>query len=207
MLYSLFRLIIVLLICFVICIVIKKSSLFQKYKLKYTKRYKLLIGIIILSIVSFLGTVLYMCPFENLFIDFSSPEDVFKYTTIGDIDRVMYGDKSCMIIYTNNNSKHTLFVRKDVDGYKIVTYPQYSKEHLFSKNYCSTNIYTLTQTKDTYCVGHLMNNTDDINLSDSFDTEYCVLQIDKNVYYFYGYLKNYNENYSLYINSIETVFN
>lgn len=205
MLYSLLRLIIVLIICIAIYIIIKKY-IKRKNKLKYTKKYIFFLSLIIISVVTLFGTVLYNCPFENLFINFSSPEDVFNYTTIGEINKVVYGDNSCMIIYTENNSKNTLFVRKDNDGYKIVTYPQYSKEYFFSKNYCSINIYSLIESGDTYCVGQLMNDKSDINLSDNFDTEYYLFHINENIYYFYGYLKDYNENYSLYINSIEAVF-
>lgn len=150
---------------------------------------------------SLLYILLNVCPFENLFIDFSSPEDVFKYTTTGDIDKVLYGDNSCMIIYTDNdNSKDIMFARKDDNGYKIVTYLQYSKESLIPRKHCFTYMYKLNQTEDTYCYGHLIHDTNDIDLSDNYDTEYCVFHIDDKVYY-YGYLKNYNGNYSLYVNS------
>lgn len=162
--------------------------------------------LLVLFFYSFIAFILWCIPFENLFINFSSPEDVFKYTKQGEIERIIYGENSCMIIYNNDNSQQTLFVRKDGDGYKIVTYMQYSKEYLVSKNYCSTHIYTLNQTGDTYSVGHLYNNTNDVKLSDNFDTEYYLTHINGNVYYFYGYLKDYNENYSLYINSTEAVF-
>lgn len=150
---------------------------------------------------SLLYILLNVCPFENLFIDFSSPEDVFKYTTTGDIDKVLYGDNSCMIIYTDNdNSKDIMFARKDDNGYKIVTYLQYSKESLIPRKHCFTYMYKLNQTEDTYCYGHLIHDTNDTDLSDNYDTEYCVFHINEDVYY-YGYLKNYNGNYSLYVNS------
>lgn len=204
MLYSLIRIIIVLIICFVVLyIVIKKTNLFKKHKTirsRNTKSHSFLKCFMIMCIVSLLDTALYMWPFENLFIDFSSPEDVFKYTTTGDIDKILYGDNSCMIIYTNDNSKDIMFARKDDNGYKIVTYPQYSKECLVPRKHCFTDMYKLNQTEDTYCCGYLIHDTNDIDLSDNYDTEYCVFHIDDKVYY-YGYLKNYNGNYSLYVNS------
>lgn len=190
----------------------KSSRLITGTKEKVVRKHflgKILLVLFSYSIISF---ILACIPFENLFINFSSPEDVFKYTKHGEIDKIIYGENSCMIIYNNDNSQQTLFVRKDGDGYKIVTYMQYSKEYLVSKNYnnstyiCSTHIYTLNQTGDTYSVGHLYNNTNDVKLSDNFDTEYYLTHINGNVYYFYGYLKDYNENYSLYINSTEAVF-
>ena len=168
--------------------------------------YLFVVSLIIVTIISFLATTLYWFPFENMFINFSSPEDVFKYTTNGYIDKIIYGDSSCMIIYTDNNSKHTLFVLEVNNAYKIVTYPQYSKEHLFSKNYCTANIYTLNQTGDTYCVGEFISDVNDVNITDNFNTEYYFFKADESIYYFYGYINDYNENYSVYINSQETVF-
>lgn len=222
MMYELIRLvisIIILLTAYFVFKIIKKFLL--KNKITNNKKSRKLVSytkekivrkhfaakiLLVLFFYSFIAFILWYIPFENLFINFSSPEDVFKYTKQGEIDKIIYGENSCMIIYNNDNSQQTLFVRKDGDGYKIVTYMQYSKEYLVSKNYCSTHIYTLNQTGDTYSVGHLYNNTNDVKLSDNFDTEYYLTHINGNVYYFYGYLKDYNENYSLYINSTEAVF-
>ncbi|MGN0502731.1 MAG: hypothetical protein ACI4HN_07380 [Ruminococcus sp.] len=197
MLYSLFRLVIVFPVCLVIYIIIKKINRKRNIKGLKSKHTKIYMCVISIAVVSILGTALYVCPFENLFIDFSSPEDVFKYTANGDIDKVIYGDNSCMIIYSDNNSQDVLFVGKDNDSFKIVTYPQYSKEHLFTKNYWSANIYTLNQTGDTYCAGQLINDVNNVNISDNLGTEYYCIKESDNVFCFYGYVKGYDEKYTI----------
>lgn len=207
MLYSLFRLVIVFLVCLVIYIIIKKIN--RKRNIKdakptHTKTYRFVLCLGALAFISILGTALYCFPFENLFIDFSSPEDVFKYTATanGYIDKVIYGDNSCMIIYSDNDSIYkTMFVAKDNDSYKIVAYPQYSTEHIYSQKYWNADIYTINQTGDTYCFLLLYTHDDNVNISDNLGTEYHCFKVTENSYYFYGYMKGYDENYSVYINS------
>lgn len=208
MLYSFFRLIIIIFIFLINCIFIKKiicCKIIEQRKFKHKKLHIFVVSFIMISIVSLLGIAFYWCPFENMIIDFSSPEDVFEYTSNGEIDRIVYADNSCMIIYTDNKSQKTLFALTDGDSYKIVTYPQYSKEHIFSKNYCSANIYTIKQTGDTYCMGQIISDESSIDVTDNFDTEYYTFKADENVYYFYGFIKEYDENYSVFINSKEEV--
>ena len=80
------------------------------------------------KLASFLAVVLFaavislsaMFPVENLFVNFESPERVFHYTTSGEIDEIIYGQDSCLVVYAkeNNTCGHYMIPRM-AKGYKI----------------------------------------------------------------------------------------
>lgn len=64
-----------------------------------------------------------MFPVENLFLRFDTPEDVFHYTSTGDIYGRVDGESSSMILYaTSPNTISEYIVPKTDTGYVIPTY-------------------------------------------------------------------------------------
>lgn len=92
-----------------------------------------------------------MFPVENLFMQFGTPQEVVEYTTKGNAKKVVYGQDSCMVIYSKGNATNNYyFVPKDGDGYKI---PDRFAEKTVYKNLDTTGIiyvYNVRGTKDYY---------------------------------------------------------
>lgn len=195
MLYSCIRFIITAALFILLLILIKKFNLNKK----------VIVYFLHFTLVSLIGLLLYWFPFENMFIHFSSPEDVFKYTCVGDIKDIVYGNNSCMIVYTNYNGLQTCFVKKD-DYYKIVTYPQYYTTNLVSKDRVDMEITTIKDIDDNYCLGTAYNKKN-IKITDNKNSEFFYINsIDdnsdnSNIYRFYSFINDYDETYELFYNS------
>ena len=192
MLYGLIRFIIAIVIFVIIFILVKKSK----------HRNILIVADII--IVCIIGLLLHQTPFENLFIGFSSPEDVFNYTSSGQITDMVYGDNSVMIVYTSDNSINYCFTIKENDTYKIVTPAQMKKDNFLSKDGIAVNITTLDNINDSYALGTVQHN---VKITDNSDSDYKLIPTDfDTIYKFYGYVNNYDESYSLYLDSEKVNF-
>ena len=192
MIYSLIRFIIAIVIFVIIFILVKKSK----------HRNILIVADII--IVCIIGLLLHQTPFENLFFGFSSLEDVFNYTSSGQITDMVYGDNSVMIVYTSDNSINYCFTIKENDTYKIVTPAQMKKENFLSKNGVAVNITTLNSINDSYALGTVQHN---VKITDNSDSDYKLIPTDfDTIYKFYGYVNNYDESYSLYLDSEKVNF-
>ncbi|MCH5298016.1 MAG: hypothetical protein J1E85_10165 [Ruminococcus sp.] len=195
MLYSIIRFIIVILLFFVLFFII--------YKIK-PKTIKLFI-LLDFILVSLIGIFLYWYPIENMFINFSSPQDVFTYTNTGEINDIIYGDNSCMIVYSDNSGLQTSFFKIDNDSYKIITFAQYNSQKFLSKDNTSAEFITLKGINDCYCFGSIYT-TNNIKITDNLSSDYFTFQIDDNLYNFYGYISNYNEDYTLFVNDKKVNF-
>lgn len=96
-------------------------------------------------------TVSSMFPFENLFVHNKSPESIFNYANPGKIDKVLYGDDSCMVIYSKYNGVISQYIIPKTDnGYIFPTY--FTANHVlhkFDKNGL-IDVYNAKNTQDYY---------------------------------------------------------
>lgn len=161
--------------------------------------------LLVLFFYSFIAFILWCIPFENLFINFSSPEDVFKYTKQGEIDKIIYGENSCMIYYSNGESNGITFARKEDSFYKIVPFNQYSVNTTSLEKFRFDHVYTENYSGDTYYSLIFFNKSDDdisefrdsITITDDFKTEFSLVRCDDFFCEFCAYVKDYNEDYSV----------
>ena len=164
----------------------------------------MLYGLIRFIIVCVIGFLLHQTPFENLFIGFSSPEDVFDYTSSGQITDMVYGDNSVMIVYKSGNNINFCFTTKKDDKYKIVTPVQMKKDSFLSKDGVAVNITTLNSINDSYAFGTLQHN---VKITDNSNSAYKLIPtVSDTIYKFYGYVNNYDKSYSLYLDSERVSF-
>lgn len=192
MLYGLIRFIIAIIIFIIIFILVKNSK----------HRNILIVADII--IVCIIGLLLHQTPFENLFIGFSSPEDVLNYTSSGQITDMVYGNNSVMIVYKTDNNINICFTIKEGNMYKIVTPVQLKKDSLLSKDGVAVNITTLDNIADSYAFGTVQHN---VTITDNSDSAYKLIPtVSDTIYKFYGYVNNYDESYSLYLDSEKVNF-
>lgn len=94
---------------------------------------KRLVGFLSVALCLIIVSASAVYPVENLFVDFKSPESVFNYTNFGEVNDIVYGKESCMVIYTDRNSSggHYIIPRSE-KGYKIPSF-------LLQKR-CQTNL-------------------------------------------------------------------
>lgn len=100
MLYGMFRLGIGFIIAIVLFVLIKYTKTIDKRKC----------CIAAFIAVSITVSLLYLIPFENAFITFSTPEKAFHYTNSWDIGDIVSGKETSFVIASKNN----------VNTYKIV---------------------------------------------------------------------------------------
>jgi len=152
---------------------------------------KKLIYVLSLIFSVLLTTLLTMFPIERLFIKFNSPESVFKYACIGEIDEIIYGQESCLIIYTrsNNTSSHYIIPKED-GNYIIPTYFQTKKVmHRFDSE-ALFDVYNIKGTEEHYVFGvvHLNEGMNEVSVFNGSgeEQEGKVFHVkDSNFIYFY----------------------
>lgn len=163
---------------------------------------KILLVLFLYSIILF---ILVCIPFENLFVNFSSPQDVFNYTKQGEIDKIIYGENSCMIYYGDGDSNGITFARKEGAFYKIVPFNQYGVNTTPSENSRFDHVYTENYSGDTYYSLIFFNEgyddisefCDSITITDDFKTEFSFVRSDNHFYTFCAYVKDYNDDYTV----------
>lgn len=120
--------------------------LFSRKRPQYKK--KIILYVCIAWMVA--STVSYWMPVENIFIRFDTPEDVFRYTTIGTIVDVEKGENSAMIVYVTKDGEYSsAFSKKDGDKWKIVT----SLGLCYVKSDNGFFIFKVMKTDDCYLSG------------------------------------------------------
>ena len=140
--FVLIRIIVFLAISSFAVIILLKSTLIHK------KLVSLLSIILCLAIV----TASAMFPVENLFISFQSPENVFQYTEFGKIENMIYGENSCMVLYTSGSSSSHSILPKTEKGYQIPGYFTSKRiSHRLDEKGCF-DVYSVSGTKDYYVI-------------------------------------------------------
>lgn len=146
--------------------------------------------------VFFMGgmTLLGMFPTENLFIDFTSPESVSHYISTKEIERIIYGKKSCMILYTEKyNQGGYSIIPKSEKGYKI---PGYFVKRKVSHRFDKTGLFDVLNvvgTKDYYILGNTNPPESDFEVFNGRDERVKVDIFKNKNNYFYFYLENFTD--------------
>ena len=138
MLFNVIRIVIWLVISVFTVTIIRKSKIVRK---KF-------IAILTIFLCMLLVSVSAMFPVENLFINFKSPERVFHYAESGNIDEIIYGKDSCMVIYSKANSTvGTYIIPKVAKGYNIPSY--FATENVFHQ-FDEKGIFDVYHVKGTH---------------------------------------------------------
>ena len=124
-------------------------SAFAVYRINTSgvKRKKLMsVSAVVLCMAVVSVTALF--PVENLFIHSRSPESIFHYAGSGNIDEIIYGQESCLIVYSKGNSTGGHYIiPKTENGYKIPNYFTTKRiSHKFDENGLF-DIYEVNETK------------------------------------------------------------
>lgn len=201
MLFNLSRIVLWLIVSSFVVFKIKATKIVRK------KLVSLLIVVLCLVLVSISG----MYPIENLFVSFKSPESVFKYTSFGEVNDVLCGKDSCMVICSNQNSSGGHYIiPKTEKGYKIPNYFTTKKVlNKFDRN-GNFDVYHVLGTQDYYVVGTILSNMSEQNIVDSRNHPVTHIIIDMGntetkTVVIYSYVENFNNDYYLLINGSKTI--
>lgn len=165
----------------------KKSKLFKFF-------------LIVSSILISISTIF---PFENLFIEFSSPDDVFKYKyNSGEIVNYIYGNNSCMLVFKQNNSTYnSCIIPKNNNGnYKIPSNWTFENSALaIGENF--SYLSKVNNTNDCYISGKYVDNDNStIDISDNYKSRFLT-------YSDYNEIRNqYNVSYFAIIESTDSYY-
>lgn len=150
-------------------------------------------------------------PVENLFVDFKSPESVFNYTNFGEVNDIVYGKESCMVIYTDRNSSggHYIIPRSE-KGYKIPSFFASKKvSNKFDKD-GNFDVYNVSGTNDYYVVGIILSDTVEPEIIDSENRPVKYITADMGdtetkTVVIYSYVENFNNDSYLIIDGVKTM--
>jgi hypothetical protein len=187
-------------IIFWVIIIIISLSLIKKLRFHRKRIY-----ITLIIIIALLSSISYLLPFENLFITFHTPQELFKFVYYGKIMDIIEGNDSCLIVYiTNQNTYSTTIILKVRGGYKIGS--SLFKKKLTAKHFMLNyfSIYNYTQSTDNYVIGAGIVEDNNFVVSDSNDSviKYFINDvgtINKTVFW-YGYIGEMKDNYAISIN-------
>lgn len=198
--YSIVRMILVIVLVFI---------LFKVIHIKTKKK------VLMISLFGLVFYIAIMCtPIENLFISFDTPTEALSYYDpfVGKVIDTVEGNETCMIITQKDvNESGVSYVKKSVDGYKVLSpihFPYSVKSKL--DGHGSIKIFRVFGTSDYYLEGNCISDSGTINkVSDSLNSDIKVILVydfnknDVNLkdYLIFGYLKNYENSYSLMIDN------
>lgn len=173
-------------------------------KIKTSKKVKGIVGMVFGVVLS---TLLTLVPVENLFMNFSSPEAVYRYvkSTNVDIKTVVPGEKSDMVIAEKDeNTYGIMIVPKTEEGWeignllavKLIYREMYDGFIIDVKKYSETDDYYIAITDLTSKVK---------NLNDSYDSEFVSIcrstdESQSQIVKYYTSIRNFDEQYWIEIN-------
>lgn len=194
MLFNIVRIALLLLALIVAALIIGKSN--------YRNKKKNLICISVLCTVFVFVSGIF--PVENFFVNYKSPESVFKYTKNGTVYDIINGNESALVIYREINGTYSHYiVPKNADGYKIPTaFSERKVLHKIDHNGVF-DIYNANDTDDYYVFGavNFGDNDKEISVYDSNDKkiECAVTRVESTNFIFF-FLNDFSDDYYLVIN-------
>lgn len=168
---------------------------------------KKVISISSIVIISILISLSALVPVENIFISFSSAQDAFTYCQTGEIDEIVEGKESTMVLFSNGNSNSMCIFPKTKNGWKIGTF--FSYETIFSMvvDKKIVDVYRTKGTDDCYVLIYDYFSSELGNISDSKHSKFLhnikkINNLDQLQIKYFTYVGHLDENYTLFINGV-----
>jgi hypothetical protein len=157
--YTFIRIIFWGIIFVVACLwIVKKSKIVKKKR----------VVIIVFVLCSLFASVSSLIPIENLFLDFEKPNDVFEYVRSGDVERVVVGNESTLLMYVNEDrSTHGYIIIPRIQGRYVIP-SLFSVRRILRRHDCDGlfSVYNVHGTRDYFIIGQITTNTE-ISVIDS----------------------------------------
>lgn len=167
---------------------------------KHTRRGMWIVTCITTVIFLFIWTY----PMENWVVSFSSPESLFKYMHDGEIQCVLEGNDSALVVSqkeAKQGNNCTVAVKAE-SGWKIPTSMSLSVVDQMRSNDALVLVRQYKKKQDYYLIVFGRSEAK-LDVSDNRNSNFiCVKDKIANRYSYFAYIKAYGENYQLKINGV-----
>lgn len=150
-------------------------------------------------------------PPEKFLRTFSSPQEVFNYSQHGEIVKVIEGERSAMVLYTDEGEKGQCLIAKGKNGWQLETLSTFKTVYFkrSENTKCTITIFRIKGTDDYYVNVNSNFLDNEIKVSDSRDSDFFCIETpapgtEMCAYTFYTYVPRIQNGYEIKIN--EEVF-
>lgn len=168
----------------------------KKVELNKVKRTVLLVLTVLVCTISA------FVPVENLFVDFSSPEAVYKYRNLQAPEEltVVYGEESAMVIaQKDQNSYNVRYTPKSEDGWKIGNALNVKSVYCESKDGFIIDVKRYGKTTDYYIevksIGKQIEKITDSENSEFISVGKSENDADSEIVIYYTAVQNFSNQY------------
>lgn len=168
----------------------------------------IIVGVLVFAIGS-----IFMSEFppEKFLRTFSSPQEVFNYSQQGEIVKVIEGEKSAMVLYTDEGEKGQCLIAKGKNGWQLETLSTFKTVYFkkLENTKCTIMIFRIKGTDDYYVNVNSNFLDNEIKVSDSRNSDFFCIETpapgtEMCAYTFYAYAPRIQDGYEIKIN--EEVF-
>lgn len=151
--------------------------------------------------------ILVIMPFENLFLEFSSPEDAFRYAVNGTIIKTVEQENTALVIYQDSGDTKATIINRDGEKWKSTFLPTKQKLVCPELYDLSTLYEVVTNVLITY-EGQsnnfyiLVSPPYDAKISDNMGSVFETFSVSM-LTHFVAYVEDSDENYTININEKE----
>ena len=168
----------------------------------------IIVGVLVFAIGSIFMSEL---PPEKFLRTFSSPQEVFNYSQHGEIVKVIEGEKSAMVLYTDEGEKGQCLIAKGKNGWQLETLSTFKTVYFkkLENTKCTIMIFRIKGTDDYYVNVNSNFLDNEIKVSDSRNSDFFCIETpapgtEMCAYTFYAYVPRIQDGYEIKIN--EEVF-
>lgn len=148
---------------------------------------------------------------EKFLRTFSSPQEVFNYSQQDEIVKVIEGEKSAMVLYTDEGEKGQCLIAKGKNGWQLETLSTFKTVYFkkLENTKCTIMIFRIKGTDDYYVNVNSNFLDNEIKVSDSRNSDFFCIETpapgtEMCAYTFYAYVPRIQDGYEIKIN--EEVF-
>ena len=168
----------------------------------------IIVGVLVFAIGV---TLMSELPPEKFLREFSSPQEVFNYSQQGEIVKVIEGEKSAMVLYTDEGEKGQCLIAKEKNGWQLETLSTFKTVYFkkLENKKCTIMIFRIKGTDDYYVNVNSNFLDNEIKVSDSRNSDFFCIETPAPetgmcAYTFYAYVPRIQDGYEIKIN--EEVF-
>ena len=164
----------------------------------------IIVGVLVFAIGV---TLMSELPPEKFLREFSSPQEVFNYSQQGEIVKVIEGEKSAMVLYTDKGEKGQCLIAKGKSGWQLETLSTFKTVYFkqLENKKCTIMIFRIKGTDDYYVNVNSNFLDNEIKVSDSRNSDFFCIETpapetEMCAYTFYAYVPRIQDGYEIKIN-------
>lgn len=195
--FKIIRLLFSLVVIVVVVLIIRKNNGRKKW-------FTIIVGVLVLAIGL---TLMSELPPEKFLREFSSPQEVFNYSQQGEIVKVIEGEKSAMVLYTDEGEKGQCLIAKGKKGWQLETLSTFKTVYFkkLENIKCTIMIFRIKGTDDYYVNVNSNFLDNEIKVSDSRNSDFFCIETpapgtEMCAYTFYTYVPGIQNGYEIKIN-------